>query len=78
MKRMLIALTLACALSGTALAGDMPGVGSATVGSTSTGETQTPPVPGDMPGVGAATSSGTNTSLMTTVLLTIITTLTGR
>ena len=77
MKRMLIAFTLACALSGTALAGDMPGVGSAAVGSTS-GQTSTPPAPGDMPGVGAATSSGTSTSLVTTVLLTIITTLTGR
>lgn len=77
MKRMLIALMLACALSGTALAGDMPGVGSAAVGPTS-GQNSPPPVPGDMPGVGAATSSGTNTNLVTTVLVTIITTLTGR
>ena len=53
MKRMLIAFMLACALCGTALAGDMPGVG-------------------------AATSSGTNTNLVTTVLITIITTLTGQ
>jgi hypothetical protein len=85
MKRMFIALTLACVLSGTALAGDMPGVnpGSAvgqapTVGSTSTGETNSPPVPGDMPGVESATFSGTDESLVTTVLLTIITTLIGR
>jgi hypothetical protein len=86
MKRLLIALTLACVLSGTALAGEMPTVGSSvvgempTVGATSTGETQTPPVPGEMPGVGFATSSttDTNASLVTTVLLTIITTLTGR
>lgn len=78
MKRMLIALTLAFVLSGTALAGEMPGVGSVAVGSTSTGETNTPPAPGEMPGVGAATSSGTNTSLVMTVVLTIITTLTGR
>jgi hypothetical protein len=85
MKRLLIALALACVLSGTALAGDMPGVGSSvvgdvpTTGATSTGETSTPPVPGDMPGVGSATSStNTNPSLVTTVLLTIITTLIGR
>jgi hypothetical protein len=81
MKRMLIALTLACVLSGTALAGEMPGVGSSVVGEMptveSTGETSTPPVPGEMPGVGSATSSTTNAdpSLVTTVLLTIITTL---
>lgn len=85
MKRMLIALTLACILSSTALAGDMPGVnpGSAVgevpaVCSTSTGETQSPPVPGDMPGVGSASCSGTDESLVTTVLLTLITTLLGR
>ena len=80
MKRLLLAITLASVLSGTALAGEMPGVGSSvvggvpTTGSTSPGETQTPPVPGEMPGVGSATSSTTNTnpSLVTTVLLTII------
>lgn len=77
MKRMLIAFMLACALSGTALAGDMPGVGSAAVGPTS-GGSSAPPAPGDMPGVGAATASGTNTNLVTTVLITIITTLTGQ
>ena len=85
MKRMLIALTLACVLSSTALAGDMPGVnpGSAVgqvpaVGSTATGETNTPPAPGDMPGVESASNSGTDESLVTTVLLTLITTLLGR
>jgi hypothetical protein len=85
MKRLLIALTLACVLSGTALAGEMPGVGSSVVGDVPTtgatsGETQSPPVPGEMPGVGSATSStiNTNPSLVTTVLLTIITTLIGR
>jgi hypothetical protein len=85
MKRMLIALTLACVLSGTALAGDMPGVnpGSSvgqvpTVGSTSTGQANTPPAPGDMPGVEPASYSGTDESLVTTVLLTLITTLLGR
>jgi hypothetical protein len=79
MKRMLIVLTLACVLSSTALAGEMPGVnpGSA-VGSTSTGETNTPPVPGEMPGVESASYSGTDESLVTTVLLTLITTLLSR
>ena len=84
MKRMLIALTLACVLSSTALAGEMPGVnpGSAVgqvppVRSTSTTETDTPPVPGEMPGVESASYSGTDDSLVTTVLLTLITTLLG-
>jgi hypothetical protein len=84
MKRLLIALTLACVLSVTALAGEMPTVGSSvvgdmpTTGATSTGETSAPPVPGDMPGVGSATSGTTDPSLVTTVLLTIISTLIGR
>lgn len=86
MKRLLIALTLACVLSGSALAGEMPGVGSSvvgelsTVGSTSTGDTGSTPVPGEMPGVGSATSStaNTNPSLVTAVLLTIVTTLISR
>jgi hypothetical protein len=85
MKRILIAITLACVLSSTALAGEMPGVnpGSVvgqvpTIGSTSTGETNAPPVPGEMPGIGSATSSGTDGGLVTTVLLTIVTTLVGR
>lgn len=84
MKRLLMALTLACVLSATALAGEMPGGGkSATgympgVGSTSTGETNTPPAPGDMPGVESASYSETDESLVTTVLLTLITTLLGR
>lgn len=78
MKRMLIAVTLACVISGTALAGEMPGVPGSVVGSTSTGETSTPPVPGEMPGIGSATSSGTDSGLVTTLLLTIITSLIGR
>lgn len=84
MKRMLIALTLACVLSSTALAGEMPGVnpGSAVgqvppVRSTSS-ETDTPPVPGEMPGVESASYSGADESLVTTVLLTLITTLLAR
>ncbi len=85
MKRMLISLTLACVLSTTALAGDMPGVnpGSAAVavpnvGSTSTGQASNSPIPGDMPGVGPLSCSGNDESLIPTVLLTIITTLIGR
>lgn len=83
MKRLLVAMTLASVLSGTALAGEMPGVGGSvtgevpTIGSTSTtGEAPAvppPPVPGEMPGVGSATRSETDSSLVTTVLLTIIT-----
>lgn len=83
MKRMIIALALACVLASTVLAGEMPGVNPGspvtqvpTVGST--GQTNTPPVPGEMPGVGSVTSSGTDGGLVTTLLLTIITTLIGR
>ena len=68
MKRLLIAITLVCALSGTALAGEMPGVNTrplmedvSTVESTSTLE-----VSGDMPGVNSATS--TESSLITMLL----------
>jgi len=82
MKRLLLAVTLASVLSGTALAGEMPGVGASvtgevpTVGSTSaTGDAPVspPPIPGEMPGVGYATSGASGSSLVTTVLLTIIT-----
>ncbi|HEU4713938.1 MAG TPA: hypothetical protein VFS76_20395 [Pyrinomonadaceae bacterium] len=82
MKRMLIAITLACVISGTAMAGEMPGVDLRVVGEMptvpSTGEANTPPVPGDMPGVDSVSYSGTDESLVTTVLLTLITTLLGR
>ena len=78
MKRMLIAVTLACVISGTALAGETPGVPGSMLGSTSTGETSTPPIPGDMPGIGSATASENNGGLATTLLLTIIATLIGR
>lgn len=79
MKRLLLAITLATVLSGTALAGDMPGVGASvpggvpTVGSTSTtGEEPTvpPPAPGETPEVGSGTLS--ESSLLTTVLLTML------
>jgi len=76
MKRVLMAITLACVFSGATLAGEMPGVnhGSVigdvpTVGSTSTTETT---APGEMPGVDAATSGETEPSLIVTVLYTII------
>jgi len=76
MKRVLMAITLACVLSGAALAGEMPGVnhGSVTgdvptVGSTSTTETT---APGEMPGVNSATSGETDSSVIVTVLFTII------
>lgn len=84
MRRMLIAVTLACVLSSTALAGEMPTVPrsavgqSSTVCSTATGETNTPPAPGEMPGVGSAPCSQSDGSLVRIVLLTLITTLIGR
>lgn len=74
MKRMLIAFSLCCALSGSALAGEMPGVDSSAVGgvpivdSTSTGGTNTPPPFG----------VGSTKPLVTTMLLTIVTSLMGR
>lgn len=81
MKRMLIAITLACVISGTALAGDMPIVNRSAMGEmpivnrSAVGEMptvpgETPGVPGEMPGV--------DESLVTTALLTLITTLLGR
>jgi hypothetical protein len=73
MRRVLLAITLASVLSGTALAGEMPGVG-ASVGEGPTVSAPTvPPPPGEMPGVGSTATSGTGSSLVTTVLLTIIT-----
>lgn len=76
MKRVLMAITLACVLSGTALAGEMPGVNQSSVtgnvptaGSTSTTGTT---APGEMPGVNPGTSSSTEPSVLVTVLLTII------
>jgi hypothetical protein len=75
MKRLLLAISLASVLSGTALAGEMPGVGASVTGEVPTNGSPSvpPPVPGEMPGVGSATSSETESSLVTTVLLTIIT-----
>lgn len=77
MKRVLMAMTLACVLSGTALAGEMPGVnhssvygGVSTVGSTTptTGTT----APGEMPGVDSGNPTSTESSVIVTVLLSII------
>lgn len=76
MKRLLITFALVCVLSGTALAGDMPGVGASVMGEVPTvgsPTVQPPPVPGEMPGVGSATASETESSLLTSVFLTIIT-----
>lgn len=76
MKRLLVAITLACVLSGTALAGEMPGVGASVMGGVPTAGSCTvpPPPPGEMPGTGgSATASETESSLVTSVLLTIIT-----
>ena len=79
MKRRLIVVALVCVLSGTVLAGDMPGGGRSItgempgVGGSAPGETSTPPVVGEMPGGGPSTSSETESSLVTTVLLTFIT-----
>jgi hypothetical protein len=68
MKKLLMAVALVCVLSGTALAGDMPGVNSITTQSPGTG------LAGDMPacGVTAPAPSGTESSAVVTVLLTII------
>ena len=78
MKRLLIATTLACVLSSTALAGDMPGVNHSsvtgcvpTVGATGEASVVCAPVAGEMPGVNSA-SSNTDLGLVTTALLTII------
>ena len=68
MKRMLIVVTLVCVLTGTALAGEMPGGGK--------------PLTGDMPGGGKlvavevprddyAISDETESSLITTLLVTL-------
>ena len=79
MKRLLIAFTLACVLSATALAGEMPGGGKSSTGEmpggggSTTGQTSTAPVVGEMPGGGSAISSETESSLVTTVLLALFT-----
>jgi hypothetical protein len=66
MKRLWLAITLACVLSGTAVAGDMPTVGPA--------PTQSSTMAGEMPTVDSAApapSSGTQSSVVT-VLLTLL------
>ena len=76
MKRVLMAMTLACVLIGTALAGEIPGVnhssvsgGVPTVSSTPTTGTT---APGEMPGVDSGTPTNTESSVIVTVLLSII------
>jgi len=76
MKRLLLAITFASVLSGTALAGEMPGVGASVTGEVPTVGSPTvppPPVPGEMPGVGSATSTETDSGIVVAVLLTLIT-----
>jgi hypothetical protein len=80
MKRLLIAITLACVLGSTALAGEMPGVntGSATsdVPTVSAAAAPTPPPPpGEMPGVNPKDAITTQPSIITYVLLAVITSL---
>lgn len=65
MKRLGIALILTCALSVSALAGDIPTIGVASP----------PPPPGDVstPGVASPPPSGeTQSSITTTILLTVL------
>lgn len=81
MKRLLIAITLACVLSSTALAGEMPGVNSGSVTSdvptvgTTTTTTPPPPPPGEMPGVNPKDAITTQPGIITYVLLAVITSL---
>ena len=79
MKRLLITITLACVLSSTALAGEMPGVNSGsvtgdvpTVGTTTT-TTSPAPAPGEMPGVNPKDATTAQPTLGTYVLLAVIT-----
>jgi hypothetical protein len=77
MKRLLIAITLACVFTGAALAGEMPGVNS---GSATSDETTVsapaptpPPAPGEMPGVEPKDALTTQPSITTYMLLAVIT-----
>ena len=54
MKRLVLAVALACALSGTALAGDFPSTGA--------------PSPGDFPSTGAPESSDVVTAVILAIL----------
>lgn len=53
MKRLVMAITLSCTLSGLALAGEVPSVGPAPPPGAPT-QTTNPTSPGDIPSVGAA------------------------
>ena len=73
MKRLLLAITLVCVLSGTALAGDIPGVDSTAPAPSSGQPSSGTALAGDIPGVdSAAPSSDTQPSAVVDVLLTII------
>ncbi|MDQ1637764.1 MAG: hypothetical protein QOF62_1103 [Pyrinomonadaceae bacterium] len=72
MKRLLMAITLVCVLSASALAGDMPAVNPAPT-SNGTQSSAAVTLAGEMPTVGPApTSNRTQSSAIATVLLTII------
>ena len=62
MKRFVLAIALACALSGTALAGDFPSTGAPA------------PAPGDIPSTGAPATNGITQcpGIATTVILAIL------
>ena len=76
MRRVWLAITLASVFSGTALAGEMPGVGASATGQVPTVSSATPKVPspivGEVPTMGSATLNATESSLVTTVLVKII------
>ncbi len=68
MKRLLIVVTLVCVLSGTALAGEMPGGGKPLTGYTSDGGSS---IAVDIPRDDSAISDETESSLITTLLVTL-------
>ena len=70
MKRFLAAMALACVISVSSLAGEIPTAG---ITSPAPDGTTTATTPGDVPTSGVASPSGeTETSVTTTVILTIL------
>ena len=75
MKRILATLALTCALSVSALAGEIPTCSPAPTASMATGETTTvgsESVAGEIPTNGSTVSSETESSVLTDVLLTLV------
>ncbi len=73
MKRFLIAIALACVLSASTMAGDLPTGGSPSPAPTGTTQTTTATSPGELPTSGVASPNGeTETSVITSVILTIL------